>query len=299
MSVEQEISKLRRRRGVVPFSVTRLKGKVSEFEKAEDRTAIISHAREISSRLESLNSEFQMYHLKLIDLIDDDVLSKDECLLEKEQRVLDEHDDQVTDVKIRLEKLFADASPIVQSMIPATMALSYFTPPFMNDNQKLSQRKVSRLQRVINELKTTIYKSLLKDTDIALFEQYVSQYKSELSETLQLLLTLEETSEVEEMTSLQSRLEQMIFECLHAVRNMLKSCAETADATLTTTTIDHFVGVRLPKLNIPTFDGNLLSWRQFWEQFCISVHDRPHLSNAEKLAYLAMRSQGWLSQVSN
>ena len=45
-------------------------------------------------------------------------------------------------------------------------------------------------------------------------------------------------------------------------------------------------GVRLPKLHVPTFDGDLLHWAQFWEQLKISLHDRPHLSNAEKLVYL-------------
>ena len=37
---------------------------------------------------------------------------------------------------------------------------------------------------------------------------------------------------------------------------------------------------------MPTFDGNILNWKCFLEQFCISVHDRPNLSEAEKLVYL-------------
>ena len=45
-------------------------------------------------------------------------------------------------------------------------------------------------------------------------------------------------------------------------------------------------GVRLPKLDVPTFDGDILKWTTFGEQFMVSVHDRPHLSKAEKLAYL-------------
>ena len=44
-------------------------------------------------------------------------------------------------------------------------------------------------------------------------------------------------------------------------------------------------GVRLPKLDVPTFDGNILNWRSFWEQFRISVHDRTHLSDSEKLFF--------------
>ena len=45
-------------------------------------------------------------------------------------------------------------------------------------------------------------------------------------------------------------------------------------------------GVKLPKLDVPTFDGNILNWTTFWEKFCISVHERFNLSDAEKLIYL-------------
>ena len=44
--------------------------------------------------------------------------------------------------------------------------------------------------------------------------------------------------------------------------------------------------IKLPKLSIPKFDGDVLNWRTFWEQFGILIHCRPELSNAEKLAYL-------------
>ena len=45
-------------------------------------------------------------------------------------------------------------------------------------------------------------------------------------------------------------------------------------------------GEKLPKRDAPTFDGNILNWRSFWEQFCVSVHDRFSLSDSEKLVYL-------------
>ena len=45
-------------------------------------------------------------------------------------------------------------------------------------------------------------------------------------------------------------------------------------------------GVKLPKLEVPTFDSNIIHWKSFWEQFCISVHDQTNLSDPEKLLYL-------------
>ena len=45
-------------------------------------------------------------------------------------------------------------------------------------------------------------------------------------------------------------------------------------------------GVKLPKLDVPTFNGDFLNWKDFWQQFQVSVHDRSNLTNTEKLVYL-------------
>ena len=42
----------------------------------------------------------------------------------------------------------------------------------------------------------------------------------------------------------------------------------------------------MPKLSILKFDGDVLNWRTFWEQFGVSIHSRTQLSDAHKLAYL-------------
>ena len=41
-------------------------------------------------------------------------------------------------------------------------------------------------------------------------------------------------------------------------------------------------GVKLPKLDVPTFDGDIIHWKQFWDQFSVSVHDRTNLQHALK-----------------
>lgn len=46
------------------------------------------------------------------------------------------------------------------------------------------------------------------------------------------------------------------------------------------------IGVKLPKLGVPTFDGDFIHWKQFWDQFNIAVHSKTNLSNAEKNVYL-------------
>ena len=49
------------------------------------------------------------------------------------------------------------------------------------------------------------------------------------------------------------------------------------------------VQVKLPKINLPTFDGNVLSWQPYYQSIKLSVVDNPSLADVQKLEYL-MRS---------
>ena len=49
------------------------------------------------------------------------------------------------------------------------------------------------------------------------------------------------------------------------------------------------VQVKLPKINLPTFDGNVLSWQPYHISIKVSVVDNPSLADVQKLEYL-MRS---------
>jgi len=42
-----------------------------------------------------------------------------------------------------------------------------------------------------------------------------------------------------------------------------------------------FKSVKLPELEVSSFDGNILNWTSFWEQFCVAVHNQPKLSDPE------------------
>jgi hypothetical protein len=46
--------------------------------------------------------------------------------------------------------------------------------------------------------------------------------------------------------------------------------------------------VRLPKLELPTFDGHPLQWQTFWQQFESAVH-RQRIPDVQKLNYLLAR----------
>ena len=43
---------------------------------------------------------------------------------------------------------------------------------------------------------------------------------------------------------------------------------------------------KLPKIDLPKFDGNIFKWQEFWTLFSENVHNQPNLSAVTKLSYL-------------
>ena len=44
--------------------------------------------------------------------------------------------------------------------------------------------------------------------------------------------------------------------------------------------------VKAAKDQVPNFDGNIMNWKIFWEQYSVLIDSKPRLSDPEKLAYL-------------
>ena len=50
--------------------------------------------------------------------------------------------------------------------------------------------------------------------------------------------------------------------------------------------------VKLPNLQLPSFDGNVLQFQEFWDTFIATVEKNPTLSPVQKLSYLKERLRG-------
>ena len=44
--------------------------------------------------------------------------------------------------------------------------------------------------------------------------------------------------------------------------------------------------VRLPKLDIEKFDGDVINWSSFWDQFSTAIHENDSLSEINKFTHL-------------
>lgn len=120
-----------------------------------------------------------------------------------------------------------------------------------------------------------------------MLEQYAEQIadvKVEMKDICTCTLNIELTGD-DPITRTQNAIEQMIFQCSVVVWKRLRASTDTTTRE-TSMTSPRTPSAKLPKLEVPTFDGDLLKWKSFWDQFHMSIHDHIDLMNAEKMVYL-------------
>ena len=110
-----DVAALRRRRGTVRGSLTRLHKTLKDLSRKspdDPKTAtLVSHH---AKRLESLDREFREYHSSIVDLLDDG----DETAALTEQETLDQHDDEMVTLTADLQSLI-DACGSTTTHTPA------------------------------------------------------------------------------------------------------------------------------------------------------------------------------------
>ena len=143
-------------------------------------------------------------------------------------------------------------------------------------------RKCTRLEARLAETNTAL--SSLTSDDKFRLQQYSDQlrdHKSELSDINNTLLTLT-SEESDPLSEKIPELERSLLECSFRYKEL----SHTAPTPPTTTASYDSRGIKSPKIDVPQFNGNILSWTRFWEQFRISVNKRTTLADSEKFVYL-------------
>lgn len=100
------LTSLKRKRGIVKRSITRLPNTLKTLEDSPDAPGVVDQARQSIAKLESLDKDFRSIHYDLFDEGPD---------LEKEHEVLDQHEDDVTAASLRLQRLVAVKSSTVDA----------------------------------------------------------------------------------------------------------------------------------------------------------------------------------------
>ena len=240
-----------------------------ELETKVDDPAILGPAQKLLTKLGSLDSEFKRQHLAVVDSIPEDAQLDDN--LAKEQDELDEHDLAVDGLSLRLEKLIQDSSKSSAS------------------GQGIASRRLTNLYERLTHTSALIGKLKGAPEEFDTLEQcqeQVAEYKAELSDIR--CYVLSECTPIESdtlMKSLVVDIDKWLFDISLNIRNKTVKPPMSAAKSASTTSIEAKM-IKLPKLDVLTFNGNILQWLTFWEQFSVAIHDRVDITNPQKMAYL-------------
>ena len=102
------------------------------------------------------------------------------------------------------------------------------------------------------------------------YHEQLNDFKTELGSIRQAALATGMDSS-DDLFNTISKLDKGIFDIMLKLKKLLYPSKGSAVAPSDPIPTAH--GVRLPKLDVPMFDGDILKWTTFWEQFTVSVHD--------------------------
>lgn len=262
---------LKRQRGVIKRSVTNLVNSLRRLEANAEDPSSADEAKRLISKLDALDKEFRAAHLEVISALDDDSPE-----LEPQYEVMDKHEDDVAAASLRLQALLKPALSSADRDVSSVRPLS---------------RKLSRVERSLRDTEASLALLDGDHDEIPLLENHqekLSDLKKELYTLYEELIALDLPDD-HELLGRHEALEAQHFSCSYSLKKLLKVHPSRSTGTPTATTDKT---CKLPKLDVPTFDGDILRWQQFWEQFKVSIHSRSSLSNAEKLVYLQQALKG-------
>ena len=109
-------------------------------------------------------------------------------------------------------------------------------------------------------------------------EEQVGHLQAELLDITRGILSLEQ--EEQSLLDQESALDKTCFDLSLQIRRLLSDRVGHSPM--------HGIssGIKLPKIHVPTFDGNVVNWSSFWQQFNMAIHSKAQLNDTEKLVYL-------------
>ena len=109
------------------------------------------------------------------------------------------------------------------------------------------------------------------ECELTAFEQYLKDQKAEF--------TQKSASKLDELLATQTKLMQQLV-----IQGEQKQKEHSTPHTSNT--------VKLPKLEIPCFTGDVLNFHEFWDSFEVCVHSNTRLADVEKFTYLKSKLKG-------
>ena len=131
---------------------------------------------------------------------------------------------------------------------------------------------------------------------IQVLKDNIANKWNDLQEVQASMCTLLEEKEIDEECESHNEYELRVIEYMAKMMHYLESkhvgkesAGGNSTAAQAPLSLCPKVQVKLPKIDLPTFDGDVLCWQSYYQSIKVSVVDDPSLADVQKLEYL-MRS---------
>ena len=244
---------VRRRRDASRESIHMLEQRIMLLEvKGELTESDRQSALRMSKMINDVTSDFKTYHFSIVDQIEEEEEAK------AEQDILTQHELKVMDLIDRIGKIIE---------VPGV-------PVEMKDNREsnILRKRIDQAEKGYRIIKAEFDEHAHEMDIYALHEQEesIEDSKLELRKISRDLLSVEDAGDLEDRAITLERFLRALKTDVKRLRGSKeeKPLPPTASGTM------GMSGIQLPKIEVPTFDGNLLNWRFFWERFESTIHNK-------------------------
>ena len=213
---------------------------------------------------ETLDVEFKEHYYAMIDLASDD------------EQVLDERTSHHGRSWNKLAEIIEHLQEL-QPVAKAAVSVAHSTDLLHHLRRQLNDVQ-SNVHLVKEELDALKPGPCLDSCLLLQLEEQVGSIRIDLSDVIRDLLSSQ--SEDEDQLDGKDRLHKSLFQLRLQIKRLFQ------DRPSNPWTPESESQVKLQKIDIPTYDGNILHWNTFSEQLQVSIHSKTHLTNVKKLAYL-------------
>ena len=214
------------------------------------------------------DKEFEERHLEVLNFIDEG----DQYSLEAGESVSDEHGNRVMELLERLEQL-----EIVEESVSFTTA----TDPSRNLLRRLQYLGKEKDEVIASTRSLPSEPEALTRLRLQKCQEDISALNAQLSGLVGEILSStggDTSTLMDNATSIKKHLSNQDFE----VRRLFIEIEDNHKPT----EAHKEPTVEFPRISAPTFDGDILNWVAFWEQFEVAFHRNKKMHDGQKFVYV-------------
>lgn len=157
-----------------------------------------------------------------------------------------------------------------------------------NGHRTQAQRMVAEIEELLSADSLDPKKLELKCLGLAKQQENIKKLDEDIEETMD---EADVENEISDAVAFSSKLDEAQYLAQQKLQEMKEAEVQAVQDTERQANRHSKTG-RLPKLELPTFDGEPKKWYDFWDIFNAAIHSRSDLAEIEKLQYLKGQLKG-------